>query len=68
MKVVKNLICCFCGKNQSDVKKLIAGPSVEIFTDPILKICICDECVDAAKEIVDEERKREKEKKINESI
>ena len=31
----KQLFCSFCGKNQSEVKKLIAGPSVYI----------CDECV-----------------------
>ena len=31
----KKLFCSFCGKNQSEVKKLIAGPSVYI----------CDECV-----------------------
>ena len=24
----KKLFCSFCGKNQSEVKKLIAGPSV----------------------------------------
>ena len=26
----KQLFCSFCGKNQSEVKKLIAGPSVYI--------------------------------------
>ena len=31
----KLLFCSFCGKNQNEVKKLIAGPSVYI----------CDECV-----------------------
>jgi hypothetical protein len=33
--------CSFCGKNQTDVRKLIAGPSVHI----------CDECVDLCKNI-----------------
>ena len=42
-----NLTCSFCGKNQDDVKKLIAGPSVYI----------CDECVDLCIDIIDEEVK-----------
>lgn len=36
------LWCSFCGKNKSEVRHLIAGPSV----------FICNECVDAAKEII----------------
>ena len=39
------LICSFCGKNQDEVKKLIAGPSV----------FICDECVDLCNDIIREE-------------
>jgi ribosome modulation factor len=38
--------CAFCGKTRSEVRKLIAGPSV----------FICDECVDLCHEIVSEER------------
>ncbi|MGH7412130.1 MAG: ClpX C4-type zinc finger protein, partial [Candidatus Methylomirabilis sp.] len=30
------LTCSFCGKNQDDVRKLIAGPTVYI----------CDECIE----------------------
>ena len=41
----KTLLCSFCGKNQSEVKKLIAGPSV----------FICDECVDLCNDIIIEE-------------
>lgn len=41
----KNLNCSFCGKNQDEVKKLIAGPSVYI----------CNECVDLCNEILREE-------------
>ena len=37
--------CSFCGKNQDDVKKLIAAPGV----------FICDECVDLCCEILTEE-------------
>jgi len=37
--------CSFCGKNQDDVEKLIAGPDVYI----------CDECIELCNEIVDEE-------------
>ena len=41
------LHCSFCGKNQHEVLKLIAGPSV----------FICDECVDLCIEIIREENK-----------
>jgi len=39
------LFCSFCGKNQREVKKLIAGPSVYI----------CDECIQLCGEIIDDE-------------
>ena len=38
--------CSFCGKTQSQVRKLIAGPNGAF---------ICDECVDICSEIIDEE-------------
>jgi hypothetical protein len=41
----KILYCSFCGKNQHEVRKLIAGPGVYI----------CDECVDLCTDIVDEQ-------------
>ncbi len=41
------LNCSFCGKNQEDVTKLIAGPSVYI----------CDECVALCNDIIEEEVK-----------
>tara|TARA_B100000886_G_scaffold87215_2_gene57283 strand:- start:2359 stop:3624 length:1266 start_codon:yes stop_codon:yes gene_type:complete len=41
----KLLHCSFCGKNQNEVSKLIAGPSV----------FICDECVDLCNEIISDE-------------
>ena len=41
----KLLFCSFCGKNQNEVRKLIAGPSVYI----------CDECVDLCNDIIQEE-------------
>ena len=40
-----NLICSFCGKNQDEVRKLVAGPGVYI----------CDECVDLCNDILTEE-------------
>ena len=46
-KKEKNLLCSFCGKNQNEVKKLIAGPSV----------FICDECVELCNDIIKEESK-----------
>jgi ATP-dependent Clp protease ATP-binding subunit ClpX len=41
----KPLFCSFCGKNQHEVKKLIAGPNV----------FICDECIDLCTDIITEE-------------
>ncbi len=46
-----NLFCSFCGKNQKEVKKLIAGPAVYI----------CDECIKLCSEIIEEESEREAE-------
>lgn len=43
----ETLYCSFCGKNQHDVRKLIAGPAV----------FICDECVELCMDIISEERK-----------
>ena len=44
----KDLTCSFCGKAQSEVKRLIASPAGESF--------ICDECIDVCKEIIKEEK------------
>jgi ATP-dependent Clp protease ATP-binding subunit ClpX len=44
-----NLFCSFCGKNQKEVKKLIAGPAVYI----------CDECIQLCSEIIEEESEKE---------
>ena len=41
----KQLKCSFCGKNQDQVRRLIAGPGVYI----------CDECIELCQEIIDEE-------------
>jgi hypothetical protein len=41
----KHASCSFCGKSQSEVRKLVAGPSVHI----------CDECIELCKNIVVEE-------------
>lgn len=41
----KQLKCSFCGKNQEQVRRLIAGPGVYI----------CDECIELCQEIIDEE-------------
>jgi pyrimidine operon attenuation protein / uracil phosphoribosyltransferase len=42
------LRCSFCGKDQSQVKKIVAGPSV----------CICKECIDICNEIVADDYKK----------
>ena len=39
------LYCSFCGKNQHEVKALVAGPHV----------FICDECIDVCSDIIDEQ-------------
>ena len=41
----KQLKCSFCGKNQDQVKRLIAGPGVYI----------CDECIDLCSDIIQDE-------------
>lgn len=41
------LYCSFCGKNQHEVRKLIAGPTV----------FICDECIELCNDIIREEYK-----------
>lgn len=50
----KDQNCTFCGKNQEDVKRLIAGPSVYI----------CNECVDLCMNIIKEDTSKSK-KPIN---
>ena len=44
-----DLLCSFCGKNQDEIKKLIAGPAVNI----------CDECIELCNDIMVEENERE---------
>lgn len=46
---IEQLKCSFCGKNQRQVKKLIAGPGVYI----------CDECIDLCNDIIEEELSEE---------
>ncbi|GAG73130.1 unnamed protein product [marine sediment metagenome] len=41
--------CSFCGKNQDEVYKIVAGPGV----------CICDECIKVCNDIILDRRKRE---------
>lgn len=45
-RVDENYRCSFCGKNQNQVKKLIAGPDGAF---------ICDECVEICAEIIEDE-------------
>src|SRR5262249_17728628 len=48
------LRCSFCNKSQRDVMKLIAGPSVHI----------CDECVDICVNIIAEDFKEQRAKRL----
>ena len=52
------LFCSFCGKNQNEVRKLIAGPSVYI----------CDECVDLCNDIIKEELNESTQSEAKEDI
>lgn len=45
----KQVHCSFCGKSQSQLGKLIAGPQVYI----------CNECVDLCHEIIHQEEEKE---------
>lgn len=53
-----NLCCSFCGKNQREVKKLIAGPTVYI----------CDECIELCNDIIAEEGQKESPSRSTQSI
>jgi len=48
-KARPTLRCSFCGKQQDQVERLIAGPN---------GVYICDQCVDLSQEIIQEERER----------
>ena len=41
----KNQHCSFCGKPKEETRRLITGPD---------GVCICDECVEICKSMVDE--------------
>jgi len=47
-KSTKMTFCSFCGKSQSEVRKMIAGPA---------GVYICDSCVNVCKTIIDRELK-----------
>jgi len=53
-----NLCCSFCGKNQREVKKLIAGPTVYI----------CDECIELCNDIIAEEGQKESPSRSTQAI
>ena len=42
---IKELNCSFCGKKQSEVRKLVAGPTV----------FICDECIELCMDVINED-------------
>lgn len=45
----QGLVCSFCGKSQTEARKLIAGPMVYI----------CDSCVEVCNDIIADERERD---------
>ena len=45
--------CSFCGKDQSQVRKLVAGPGVYI----------CDQCIDLCQEVLEEDTKTSSQKR-----
>ncbi len=60
----KNLRCSFCGKLQSQVERMIAGPGV----------CICNECIELCLNVLEDDplpaprRSRKKEKEKEETV
>ena len=54
----KLLYCSFCGKSQTEVRKLIAGPSVYV----------CDECVELCNDIIREEQEESAEASSESSL
>ena len=46
-KIRPTFRCSFCGKQQDQVERLIAGPN---------GVYICDQCVDLCQKIIQEER------------
>ena len=48
----KELHCSFCGKSQSEVKKLIAGKSVRLDNGKVETIFICDDCINLCHGII----------------
>jgi ATP-dependent protease Clp, ATPase subunit len=51
----KFLKCSFCGKNNTEVYRMFAGPEVYI----------CNECADLCHEVLEEEREQERKIRIN---
>jgi ATP-dependent Clp protease ATP-binding subunit ClpX len=48
-------VCSFCGKNQDQVRRLIAGPGA---------VYICDECVELCREIIQEDKSTPSQPKV----
>ena len=51
MAKIKQHVCSFCGKTESEVYRLIANPENDIF--------ICDECVESCYDLIEEEEEFE---------
>jgi ATP-dependent Clp protease ATP-binding subunit ClpX len=50
MATPNKLECSFCGKTKENRVKLVVGPTV----------CICNECVDLARDILNQDDERER--------
>src|SRR5436309_13007019 len=50
--------CSFCGKDQSQVRKLVAGPGVYI----------CDQCIDLCQEVLEEDTKTPSQKRTKSGL
>ncbi|RZP27650.1 ATP-dependent Clp protease ATP-binding subunit ClpX, partial [bacterium] len=53
-----SLRCSFCNKDQNDVRKLIAGPTV----------FICDECVDVCNDIIADDNRVSNKSKLGKDL
>lgn len=54
----RHLRCSFCGKKETEVTKLVAGP----------KVYICDGCIEIAKQIVDDSQGNHQPPRVQPSV
>jgi len=56
----EDLHCSFCGKLQTEVRKLIAGGGRQRGDRELPLVCICNECIELCADICEESSPKEK--------